>query len=181
MTDNGLAALAAALAPLLPQHQEGSGGYPHQSSHRTWTVYDFMPPDTLAAAILGECGVFLPDGLPPEIEGYYRVLDDAVKMRIEIEEQAATIATLRAALDAGATLLGYMDYGRMRVGGDEANRAYLAAWRAARAALATAREVNAIVAAERERIVAEVKALPTLVLPTGTYVDVEDVFDVIEP
>ena len=37
------------------------------------------------------------------------------------------------------------------------------------------------VAAERARIVAEVKALPTLVLPTGTYVDVEDVFDVIEP
>ena len=40
-------------------------------------------------------------------------------------------------------------------------------------------EVNAIVAAERERIKAEVKALPTLVLPTGTYVDVEDVFDAV--
>jgi len=57
-------------------------------------------------------------------------------------EQAATIATLRAALDAGTALLGYMDYGRMRVGGDEANRAYLAAWRAARAALATAKEAG---------------------------------------
>ena len=42
-------------------------------------------------------------------------------------------------------------------------------------------EVNAIVAAERARIVAEVKALPTLVLPTGTYVDVEDVFDAVGP
>ena len=37
------------------------------------------------------------------------------------------------------------------------------------------------VAAERARIVAEVKALSTLVLPTGTYVDVEDVFDAVEP
>ena len=35
------------------------------------------------------------------------------------------------------------------------------------------------VAAERARIVAEVKALPTLVLPTGTYVDVEDVFEAV--
>ena len=35
------------------------------------------------------------------------------------------------------------------------------------------------VVAERARIVAAVKALPTLVLPTGVYVDVESVFDVI--
>jgi hypothetical protein len=36
------------------------------------------------------------------------------------------------------------------------------------------------VVAERARIVAAVTALPTLVLPTGTYVDVESVFDVID-
>ena len=36
------------------------------------------------------------------------------------------------------------------------------------------------VIAERARIVAAVTALPTLVLPTGTYVDVESVFDVID-
>ena len=35
------------------------------------------------------------------------------------------------------------------------------------------------VVAERARIVAAVQALPTLVLPTGVYVDVESVFDVI--
>ena len=63
-----------------------------------------------------------------------------VMVRAAVVNQREEIAALRAALDAGATLLGYMDYGRMRVGGDEANRAYLAAWRAARAALATAKE-----------------------------------------
>jgi len=82
MTDNGRAALAAALAPLLPRHQEGSGGYPHQSSYRTWTVYDFMAPDALATAILGPRGVFLPEGLGPVMVG-----------------MAKEIAALRAALE----------------------------------------------------------------------------------
>ena len=51
---------------------------------------------------------------------------------------------------------------------------------AATAVLSLIRENgDAIVVAERARIVAEVKALPTLVLPTGTYVDVEDVFDAV--
>ena len=189
MTDNGHAALAAVM------EKTSKAGEP-------WATYPEW-----AAAILEGGAVFLPDGHPLGVEdaiaqGQARIaalnarivdLNAEVLDRMDqwyrdslardelARQQNGKIATLRAALDAGATLLGYMDYGRMRVGGDEANRAYLAAWRAARAALATAREVNAIVAAERERIVAEVKALPTLVLPTGTYVDVEDVFDVIEP
>jgi len=36
-------------------------------------------------------------------------------------------------------------------------------------------------AEERERIRDAVKAAPVLVLPTGTYVDVEYVFDAIDP
>ena len=112
MTDNGLAALAAALPLWMTER-----GAPDLA-------------ETIAATILGPRGVFLPDGLDAEFDFLARIN----------AEQALTIATLRAALDAGATLLGYMDYGRMRVGGDEANRAYLAAWRAARAALAAAKE-----------------------------------------
>jgi hypothetical protein len=94
MTDNGLAALAAALAPLLPQHQEGSGGYPHQSSHRTWTVYDFMAPEALAAAILAGGAVFLPDG---KCGHSLTAIED---LMTEIEQRDATIATLRAELEA---------------------------------------------------------------------------------
>ena len=97
MNDNGLAALAAVLAPLLPQHQEGSGGYPHQSSHRTWTVYDWMAPDALAAAILA--------ALPPDWCGHIGVEEviaqaqhDAACRDELARQQNREIARLRAAL-----------------------------------------------------------------------------------
>jgi hypothetical protein len=72
MTDNGLAALAAALYAgddALRSMAEARGA---------------------AAAILGERGLFLPDG-----HGLCGIQD-----AMTITEQAATIATLRAALDA---------------------------------------------------------------------------------
>jgi hypothetical protein len=68
--DNGLSALAAAL-------------------HREWLLRPHRLPE--AAAILGERGVFLPNGLRSvEIYNHWAV---------QLDDQAATIATLRAALD----------------------------------------------------------------------------------
>jgi hypothetical protein len=76
MTDNGLAALAERLHPhTCFDHPDGA----------------HIPPlcATRAAAILGERGVFLPDGLTGE----------DLRRSDFVDEQAATIATLRAALD----------------------------------------------------------------------------------
>ena len=128
MTDNGLAALVEWL--------DGDDGVWYDRfglwlSGRRDTAW-------LAAKMIGERGVFLPDGTcghEEEYLGYWRATNEAL----------ATIAALRG-LDSAVATLG---------------------------------ELNAIVAAERERIKAEVKALPTLVLPTGTYVDVEGVFDAV--
>jgi hypothetical protein len=86
MTDErGLAALAAELGEHTRQFSDGSWlllfddkGYPHP------TVEKF------AAAILGERGVFLPDGLPAYVG---QMAADAIR-------DAATITTLRAALTA---------------------------------------------------------------------------------
>jgi len=143
MTDNGLAALAAALG----EYKAGIIGtfsIPQSAAPR-WDDRSIEDREAWitgatddAAAILGERGVFLLDGTcghEEEYLGYWRATNEAL----------ATIAALRG-LDSAVATLG---------------------------------ELNAIVAAERERIKAEVKALPTLVLPTGTYVDVEDVFDAV--
>ena len=83
MTDNGLAALAAAL-------QEADDSWNQmESTDGRWR-------DFIAAAILGERGVFLPDGA--------KVRRNAIMVEqdAEIARQAATIATLRA--DAYATI-----------------------------------------------------------------------------
>lgn len=115
MTDNGLAALAAAL-----QHAETPVGA---------TYPPIGPYIARAAAILGERGVFLPDGLPESVRDAASRLgipataryddfpvdimrpapffDDAehlppakgTRHGPQCSEQAATIATLRAALD----------------------------------------------------------------------------------
>ena len=103
MTDPRIAVLAEALEPLLPQHTEGRGGYPHQSSDTSWTVYDWMTPDALAAAILA--------ALPPDWCGHgaYEAemerlwaLDRAEIARLRWIEEAA-----REAIDA----LGFWDDG----------------------------------------------------------------------
>jgi hypothetical protein len=84
MTDNGLAALAAALYHVtLDEDDEGFDG------EAGWQFHGSR--DDLAAAILGPRGVFLPDGLRSvEIYNHWAAL---------LDDQAATIATLRAALD----------------------------------------------------------------------------------
>jgi hypothetical protein len=98
MTDNGLAALAAALRATGPDSPYLDGG----EHDRQW-----------AAAIIGERGVFLPDGLPEAYEladvvaqraigREAQALDDAEwerALETRIDTQTATIATLRAALD----------------------------------------------------------------------------------
>jgi hypothetical protein len=92
MTDNGLAALAAAMElHFRPPDAPPGGSYTMETYRRD------------AAAILGERGVFLPDGLPDYNIAYAAGVEDGKG------EQAAEIATLRAALDAhhrGLTLAG---------------------------------------------------------------------------
>ena len=78
MTDNGLAALAAALHDIHPGPRPWVGG---------------LTAEEFAAAILGPRGVFLPDGLPRPTASVMQAYEDGV------ESQAATIAALRAALD----------------------------------------------------------------------------------
>ena len=94
MTDNGHAALAAALHAQMP-----------------WRYDTYEPEDEIgpinsrldAAAILGERGVFLPDGLPHDCQTSIRLnqgmAETNERLASEITEQAATIATLRAALE----------------------------------------------------------------------------------
>ena len=87
MTDNedrGLAALAAALHAIHPGPRPWVGG---------------LTDDEFAAAILGERGVFLPDGMPTPTAYQKRVVRVA-------RERDATIATLRAALDGLVEPLG---------------------------------------------------------------------------
>jgi hypothetical protein len=82
MTDNGLAALAAALHRAFTEKP-----YEYADGHVAPVLRD-----DAAAAILGERGVFLPEGdcgHEEEYLGYWRATNEAL----------ATIATLRAALD----------------------------------------------------------------------------------
>jgi hypothetical protein len=101
MTDNGLAALAAAL------DAADAALTKNRNSHTA-----------RAAAILGERGVFLPDGLPRYIpagitlpgksrEDYIDEANESLRVLMDEREQdCLTIATLRAALDEA---LGYLD------------------------------------------------------------------------
>jgi hypothetical protein len=83
MTDNGLAALAAAL-----------------DETNTFRILDARGAEAAAAAILGERGVFLPDGLTDDRIGLLanmnRLAEANADYGAEIDRQAATIATLRA-------------------------------------------------------------------------------------
>jgi len=90
MTDNGLAALAAALDQVIDD------GFYYDDLYKTRPAED-------ATAILGERGVFLADGLPDYNIAYAAGVEDGKG------EQAAEITRLRAALDglveaAGAVL-----------------------------------------------------------------------------
>ena len=96
MTDNGAAALAAALHPM---------------SCGVWHVNGIERCKTDAAAILGERGVFLPDGDcghdPTHRERCHNYDPDAVIAHALAvnDEQAATIATLNAAHEKTAEAL----------------------------------------------------------------------------
>jgi len=84
MTDNGLAALAAAL------HEANIDcDYSRKFDQKVCDGGD-GPHSIAAAAILGERGVFLPDG---------GELPAILNLSVRVHDQAATIATLRAALD----------------------------------------------------------------------------------
>jgi len=126
MTDNGLAALAAALihSDLMRRYREYAlRANPGMMSEESL----FVLARDWAAAILGERGVFLPDGRP----GEWMTLADGTET---IREQAATIATLRAALEiiANAT----------RTEPGEGYAISVSARNIARHALATAKEVG---------------------------------------
>jgi len=123
LADNGLAALAAALDTDHPLT-----GYVLHGLGETIIHYGpFSPslPGVLAGMALGERGVFLPDGRP----GEWLTLADGTET---IREQAATIATLRAALEMVVAQKWWRNWGT------GAN----AALDAARAALATAKEAG---------------------------------------
>jgi hypothetical protein len=78
--DRGLAALAKALDKVIDD------GFYYRD------LYGSRPAED-AAAILGERGVFLPDGLDPDDKMTMDLMEHAIR------EDQATIATLRAALD----------------------------------------------------------------------------------
>jgi hypothetical protein len=115
MTDNGLAALAAALSAAA--HDDGRHYW--CKDRNDCGLYGYA--EEFAAAILGERGVFLPDGLEE-----YREL---------IRQYQAEIATLRVALD-GLVVAAAAVLASDALDPDE----FLALDRALRAALATAKE-----------------------------------------
>ena len=91
MTDNGLAALAAALHAIHPGPRPWVGG---------------LTDEEFAAAILGERGVFLPDGLPHDCETSMTINEDLAQRLAEI----ARLRTLNLDLiDAGITLRAALD------------------------------------------------------------------------
>ena len=99
MTDNGLAALAAAIRAAEQMHADRLGvvGPAYNGPPSEWY-------DGYAAAILGPHGVFLPDGMPVPLgnlteEEIVAAFKSGYLVPRPPAEQAATIATLRAALD----------------------------------------------------------------------------------
>jgi len=136
MTDNGRAALAAALVIPYPDDQDAGDCAMCGEPIRVESVKEF------AAAILGERGVFLPDGLPEvSIKGLLEDFDGAPypedfqrAVAVREADYLGQIATLRAALDglveAGERVL---EYGHIRPFADAARDQL-------RAALAAAKE-----------------------------------------
>jgi len=101
MTENGLAALAAALEIVMRDSVARVGGPYAPLGYATITIKFDRP--AFAAAILGERGVFLADGLTDDRIGLLanmnRLAEANADYGAEIDRQAADIATLRAALD----------------------------------------------------------------------------------
>ena len=125
MTDNGLAALAAALDQVI------DGGFYYRDLYKTRPAED-------AAAILGERGVFQCADTRPRSD-LAAASDLLCKYIDQTAEQAATIATLRAALDGRDNLIRLV---LMRHHESEADIETCDVCRAARAALVAAREVT---------------------------------------
>ena len=95
MTDNGLAALTERLVEVEESKIKGeciSDACDHDEDDPEHQPTGWVGCGD-AAAILGERGVFLPDGLPRPTASVMQAYEDGV------ESQAATIAALRAALD----------------------------------------------------------------------------------
>ena len=88
MNDNGLSALAAALRRFpVPETMEELKA----ATERTY--------ESDAAAILGEHGVFLPDGTHKAWTALAEQTDTLIDLNGRLYEAESTIATLRAALD----------------------------------------------------------------------------------
>ena len=153
MTDNGLAALAAALSAAA--HDDGRHYW--CKDRNDCGLYGYA--EEFAAAILGPRGVFLPDGLDGLIpwtciycEGTWSrdepitVLQDHIRVcdKHPLRVADATIATLRAALDglveAGRSYIDAVDADLYREGTPEDWWEREATLAALRAALATAKE-----------------------------------------
>ena len=135
MSDNGLAALAAALEIVMRDSVARVGG-PYAPLGSPEITIKFDRP-AFAAAILGERGVFLPEGLDAALgnlteEEIVAAFKSGYLVPRPPAEQAATIATLRAALEiiANAT----------RTEPGEGYAISVSAHNIARHALATAKE-----------------------------------------
>jgi hypothetical protein len=132
MTDNGLAALAAALPDDFgPFWDEEPISEPDDHGIRAYRAD--LNRERFAAAILGERGVFLPDGAP---DYGLAAHDDAWAT---MDAQAATIATLRAAMDGLVEPLGEWLIEMME---RNLTPAEATLYDALRAALATAKEAG---------------------------------------
>jgi len=141
MTDNGLAALAAAL-----HHYRGTC--------ELWTISEAACPidhRVDAAAILAERGVFLPEGLPEvSIKGLLEDFDGAPypedfqrAVAVREADYLGQIATLRAALEDMVAWLASRDATNWSPGWSEDYRnGYDTAVEEVRTALATAEEAD---------------------------------------
>ena len=138
MTDNGLAALSLPVHDLL----DSLGYCGVRGVHLPWNDVS-----AIAAAILGERGVFLPDGRPGDsMTRYLEAEADVGRLLAVVDQQAEAIATLRAALAAAEALLAAAfsgdDYWTTNSIPMEAPRGVVRKVRALRAALATAKEAG---------------------------------------
>jgi hypothetical protein len=128
-TPEQVAALTEALTVAWPSHLEGSSSYPSSGQDRTWRVLDpALPSEGLAAAILGERGVFLPEGHGPVMVG---MAEEIARLRAWVTNRKTRDKTRRD---------------RYREAHPEVHRKSaresMARLRAHRAALAEAREVT---------------------------------------
>lgn len=144
MTDNGLAALAAALhdAECSRKRRRPLPSATHEDLVMADRLH-MARHETLAAAILAGGAVFLPDGLTDDRIGLLanmnRLAEANADYGAEIDRQAATIATLRAALD-GLVKAAEVTVGRFLDTPASLAGVHVAALNDLRAALAAAKE-----------------------------------------